>query len=44
VEKIAIYEMDYFNSLQIDTLEDLYLCEYVLKRKLQGMEGSKNEV
>lgn len=30
---IAIYEMDYLNSIQVDTYEDLLLCECVLMKK-----------
>jgi|TARA_B100001964_G_scaffold243228_1_gene320492 N-acylneuraminate cytidylyltransferase len=29
--KMAIYEMDYLNSIQVDTYEDFQLCEYILK-------------
>ena len=36
--KIAIYEMDYLSSIQVDTSEDLLLCEWVLerRRKIRG--------
>ncbi len=30
--KIQLYEMDYFSSFEIDTLEDFILCEAILQR------------
>ncbi len=41
--KIAIYEMGYLNSFQIDTPEDFQLCECILKIKLQR-SGLENEI
>ncbi len=29
--KLAIYQMDYLSSFQIDTFEDFQLCEYILR-------------
>ena len=31
--KIAIYEMDYWSSFQIDSLEDFQLCEWVISQQ-----------
>jgi CMP-N,N'-diacetyllegionaminic acid synthase len=31
--KIALLEMDYWSSFQIDSLEDFELCEWILRRK-----------
>lgn len=41
--KIAIYEMDYLNSFQIDTPEDFQLCECILNMKSQRSR-LKNEI
>ena len=31
--KIAVYQMDYWSSFQIDSAEDLQLCEWILRRQ-----------
>lgn len=33
--KVAVYEMDYWSSFQIDSREDLELCEWILRRLKQ---------
>jgi N-acylneuraminate cytidylyltransferase len=33
--KIAIYEMDYWSSFEIDTEEDFALCEWILERRVK---------
>lgn len=33
---ITIYEMDYWNSFQIDDEEDFQLCEYILSKRLNN--------
>lgn len=39
--KITVYEMDYWSSFQIDSTEDLDLCEWILnRRKQEGGKGS----
>ncbi len=35
--KLAIFEMGYLNSMQIDSYEDLLLCESILERKKGGL-------
>lgn len=34
--KIAVYEMDYWSSFQVDALEHLGLCEWILERRNQS--------
>lgn len=33
--RIALYEMDYWSVFEVDTLEDLALCEWILQRQLR---------
>jgi N-acylneuraminate cytidylyltransferase len=33
--KIAVYEMDYWSSFQIDSREDLELCEWIIRRQMK---------
>ena len=33
--KIAVYQMDYWSSFQVDSPEDLELCEWILRRQGQ---------
>lgn len=33
--KITVYEMDYWSSFQVDSTEDLDLCEWILNRRKQ---------
>jgi N-acylneuraminate cytidylyltransferase len=37
--KIAVYEMDFWASFQIDSQEDLDLCEWIIRQKLASPEG-----
>jgi YrbI family 3-deoxy-D-manno-octulosonate 8-phosphate phosphatase len=39
--KIALYEMDYWSSFEIDTLEDLALCEWIMQRQLRDRLAHK---
>ena len=39
--KIAIYEMGHLNSIQIDTYEDLLLCEWILRKKWKCKESRR---
>jgi len=39
--RVGVYEMDYWSSFQIDLLEDIELCEWVLQYKLAGAAAAR---
>ncbi len=38
--KIAVYEMDYWSSFQVDTEEDIELCDWILRRRQRQMQAA----
>jgi len=40
--KIAIYTMDYWKSYQIDTVEDMKICEYFMRNKILEKQARIN--